>query len=56
MEKDHSRVIMQDNNLLQDFGKQNVVQIPPNEDDRTFNVNDILGDLDRDDKGNIIVL
>ena len=31
------------------------VQIPPKSENRTFNVHDILGDHDRDDKGNIIV-
>lgn len=30
--------------------------MPPNADNRTFNVNDILGELDRDERGNIIVL
>lgn len=30
--------------------------MPPNADHRTFNVNDILGELDRDERGNIIVL
>lgn len=29
--------------------------MPPNADLRTFNVNDILGDLDRDEKGNVVV-
>ena len=28
---------------------------PPDAELRTFNENDILGDFDRDDKGNIIV-
>ena len=32
------------------------MQIPPDSDMRNFNVNDILGELDRDDRGNIIVL
>ena len=32
------------------------VQIPPNTEKRNFNVNDILGDLDRDEKGNLIIL
>lgn len=32
------------------------MEIPPNADHRTFNVNDILGELDRDERGNIIVL
>lgn len=41
---------------LEAFNKKHPVQVPPNADDRTFNVNDILGDLDRDDRGNIIVL
>ena len=42
---------------LQDFGKPNhPVEMPPNADHRTFNVNDILGELDRDDRGNIVVL
>lgn len=30
--------------------------MPPNADARTFNENDILGDFDRDEKGNPIVL
>ena len=32
------------------------VEVPPNADNRTFNVCDILGELDRDERGNIIVL
>ncbi len=31
------------------------IDVPPNAQLRTFNVNDILGDLDRDDKGNVVV-
>jgi len=43
--------------LIQDFNKpSHPVEMPPNADNRTFNVNDILGELDRDDRGNIIVL
>jgi len=43
--------------LIQDFNKPaHPVEMPPNADHRTFNVNDILGELDRDDRGNIIVL
>jgi hypothetical protein len=42
---------------LMDFSKKDPdVMVPPNADKRTFNENDILGDLDRDEKGNIIVL
>ena len=34
------------------FGKKgHPVEMPPNADSRTFNVNDILGELDRDEKG-----
>ena len=32
------------------------IDVPPNADLRTFNENDILGDFDRDDKGNVVVL
>ena len=42
---------------LKDFNKKShPVEMPPNADNRTFNVNDILGELNRDDRGNIIVL
>jgi hypothetical protein len=33
-----------------------VLQVPPDSSKRTFNENDILGEFDRDDKGNIILL
>ena len=43
--------------LIQDFAKPaHPVEMPPCADNRTFNVNDILGELDRDERGNIIVL
>jgi hypothetical protein len=32
------------------------VQVPPEANKRTFNENDILGEFDRDEKGNIILL
>ena len=32
------------------------MEMPPNAEHRTFNVHDILGELDRDDRGNIKVL
>ena len=49
--------IVMSQELIQDFGKNtHPVEMPPNADNRTFNVNDILGELDRDDRGNIIVL
>ena len=39
------------------FGQQTKdpkVQVPPEANKRTFNENDILGEFDRDEKGNII--
>lgn len=32
------------------------MEVPPNADSRKFNECDIVGDYDRDDKGNLIVL
>ncbi len=32
------------------------VQVPPDESKRTFNEHDILGEFDRDEKGNIVIL
>ena len=49
--------IVMSTELIQDFNKPaHPVEMPPNYESRTFNVNDILGELDRDDRGNIIVL
>lgn len=31
-----------------------MIDVPPNPDLRTFNVNDILGDVDHDEKGNVV--
>jgi len=45
---------------LNEFSKRvagdSEVQAPPDAEKRTFNENDILGDFDRDEKGNVIVL
>jgi len=42
---------------LQDFiGGDAAVQVPPDHERRNFNIQDILGDFDCDEKGNIIVL
>ena len=52
-------MIAMNENLLRDFSKkqpQGQVDVPPNAELRTFNENDVLGDLDRDDKGNLITL
>ena len=52
----NSSMIAMTDNLLKDFSKkpQGQVDIPPNSELRTFNEHDVLGDLDRDDKGNLI--
>lgn len=44
--------------VLKDFGQKAdpVIEVPPNHTHRLFNENDILGDLDRDEKGNVVVL
>ena len=54
----HSSKIAMNENLLRDFSKkpQGEIDIPPSAELRTFNENDVLGDLDRDDKGNLITL
>lgn len=36
--------------------KEDDIEVPPDASKRNFNENDILGDLDRDDKGNVLVL
>jgi hypothetical protein len=43
---------------MKDFQTQKevAITIPPNANLRTFNEHDVLGDLDRDDKGNVVVL
>lgn len=45
-------------NAMKDFqkGQDQLITIPPNAQLRTFNEHDVLGDLDRDDKGNVVVL
>ena len=49
--------IVMSEEVVQDFAKiLHPVEMPPNADNRTFNVCDILGELDRDSRGNIIVL
>ena len=40
---------------MSQFNKQKAIEVPPRADLRTFNVNDILGDLDRDNRGNVVV-
>jgi hypothetical protein len=43
-------------NALKDFKKpQTDLDVPPSAQLRTFNENDVLGDLDLDDKGNLVI-
>jgi len=44
------------NNFQRKKEEEPVIQIPPDSEKRNFNENDILGDFDRDDKGNVMVL
>lgn len=41
--------------LLDVFKNEKVIDCPPDANLRTFNVNDILGDLDHDQNGNVVV-
>ena len=51
----NSSMIAMNDNLLKDFKKtESLIDIPPNAELRTFNENDVLGDLDRDEKGNLV--
>lgn len=58
-ESDLSKVMMQ-SNALQNFGKGKegtggkIIEIPPSMDSRRFNECDIIGNLERDEKGNVI--
>lgn len=35
---------------------QDIMEVPPNAESRGFNECDIIGDFERDDKGNVIAL
>ena len=43
-------------NLYKDQNKKGSIEAPPNLESRKFNECDIIGDLDRDEKGNVIPL
>ena len=51
-------MLVRDNalNNFRSMHEQDVVESPPVADSRKFNENDILGNLDRDEKGNIMVI
>ena len=53
-----SSVVDVNPNLMKDFQQKQdtLITIPPNAQLRDFNEHDVLGDLDRDDKGNLVVL
>lgn len=54
----NSTIVQVNPDVLDDFKKptENVMDVPPDHQLRTFNECDILGDLDRDEKGNVVVL
>jgi len=53
----NTSVVALNDNVLKNFKKlKATITIPPNSRLRDFNENDILGDFDRDEKGNVIVL
>jgi hypothetical protein len=39
---------------MKNFKNSEVMEVPPNADSRRFNECDIIGTLDRDEKGNVI--
>ena len=53
-----SAIVDLNSNVMKDFQQkqESLVTIPPNAQLRTFNEHDVLGELDRDDKGNVVVL
>lgn len=54
-----SGIVDVNKDVLKDFQQQQqppVITIPPQSNLRTFNEHDVLGDLDRDEKGNVVVL
>lgn len=50
-------LIMKDNalNYFKTQQDQDIVEVPPNANTRKFNECDIIGDLERDEKGNVII-
>ena len=52
----HSSMLEMNVNALKDFKKPLTdLDVPPSAQLRTFNEHDVLGDLDRDDKGNLVI-
>lgn len=57
----NSSIVNVNQNVMKDFQDKRkeddaIISIPPNAGLRTFNEHDVLGDLDRDEKGNVVVL
>jgi len=47
--------MMVKSNALQNFAdKKAIVEVPPSAQSRRFNECDIIGNLDRDEKGNVV--
>lgn len=56
LDEQNSRVEFRDKNLKAFEPKETVMVSPPDAEKRNFNVHDVLGDWERDDKGNVIVV
>jgi len=54
-----SSIVNVNQNAIQELHQKQdkqLITIPPNSDLRDFNEYDIIGDLDRDEKGNLVIL
>jgi hypothetical protein len=49
-------MMVKSNAIISFKGKvdEQIIEVPPTNESRRFNENDILGNLDRDEKGNIL--
>jgi hypothetical protein len=52
-----STLVAMNENVIKNFKqKETLITVPPSSFLRNFNEHDVLGELDRDEKGNVIVL
>ena len=50
-----NKTIKEADKVMLDMAGENQIDAPPKHELRTFNENDILGDLPRDERGNVVV-
>ena len=53
-ESDLSKMMVKSQALQNFASNQGLIEVPPNADSRRFNECDVIGNLDRDEKGNVI--